>query len=185
VPHSPDTRHHSRPSVGEAHPQQFIRLTPRDDERTFERFIRSIRLCSNLSDARRLRNEITAQLKRDAKSEGIEGYAVYLRRLETGKRLIEQKVAHLSAGPGGGRRGSLAEGAMIRSQSEVALKNPTSRLESATLEEVMQDSAGLSYFMVRGTPLPVTDRVLNAVGIHGPQEASGTGAVLAGSQRTA
>ncbi|KAA8908447.1 PXA domain-containing protein [Sphaerosporella brunnea] len=146
TPHSPDTRRHSRPSLGEVHTQQFIRLTPRDDERTFERFIRSIRLCNNLSDARRLRNEITAQLKRDAKSEGVEGYAVYLRRLETGKRLIEQKVAHLSAGPGA-RHSVLAEGAMVRSQSEVGIKNPTARLESATLEEVMQDSAGLSYFM--------------------------------------
>lgn len=126
-------------------PQQFIRLNPKDDERIFERFIRSIRLCNNLSDARRLRNEITAQLKRDAKLEGVEGYAVYLRRLETGKRLIEQKVAHLSAGPG-----TSAERAIVRSQSELVLpiKSSGARLESATLEQVMQDSAGLSYFMV-------------------------------------
>lgn len=141
---------------------QFVRLTPKDDERNFERFIRSIRLCNNLSDARRLRNEITAQLKRDTKLEGVDGYAVYLRRLETGKRLIDQRVANLSAATGVGpgqqqhqhqqhqRRGARADRAMVRSQSEsmLQLKNPTSRLESATLEEVMQDSAGLSYFMV-------------------------------------
>ena len=124
--------------------QQFIRLTPKDDERSFERFIRSIRLCNNLSDARRLRSEITAQLKRDAKLGSVEGYGVYLRRLETGKRLIEQRVAHLSAGPG-----RAEDRGLIRSQSEIVLpaKNHSSRLESATLEEVMQDSAGLSYFM--------------------------------------
>jgi sorting nexin-25 len=162
TPPSPDTRRHSRLAVGEMRAQQFIRLTPRDDERTFERFIRSIRLCSNLSDARRLRNEITAQLKRDAKSEGIEGYAVYLRRLETGKRLIEQKVAHLSAGPD--RHDGPAARAMVRSQSETMSKNPTSRLESATLEEVMQDSAGLSYFMVRTTPsLPTLSKAIDCI----------------------
>ncbi|KAF8534566.1 PXA domain-containing protein [Trichophaea hybrida] len=149
TPHSPDTHRHSRiKSGGDPPHHQFIKLTPKDDERTFERFIRSIRLCNNLSDARRLRNDITAQLKRDAKMEGVDGYGVYLRRLETGKRLIEQRVAHLSAAPGS-RHGNPADLAMIRSQSESVIyrENPTSRLESATLEEVMQDSAGISCFM--------------------------------------
>jgi len=143
IPHSPDTARHSRAVTGTLQ-QQFIRLTPKDDERSFERFIRSIRLCNNLSDARRLRNEITAQLKRDAKLENVEGFGVYLRRLETGKRLIEQRVAQLSAGPG-----KAVDQGLVRSQSEIVLpaKSHSSRLESATLEEVMQDSAGLSYFM--------------------------------------
>jgi sorting nexin-25 len=145
TPHSPDTHHHSKAHPVGAHPQHpFIRLASRDDERTFERFIRSIRLCNNLSDARRLRNEITAQLKRDAKIEGDDGHGVYLRRLETGKRLIEQRVAKLFAGPGASDR------PIHRTPSESAppMNNTASKLESATLEEVMQDSAGLSYFMV-------------------------------------
>ena len=48
----------------------FLRLFPSDDERTFERFIRSIRQCNNLSDARRMRNEISSQLKKDSKIKG-------------------------------------------------------------------------------------------------------------------
>ncbi|CCX13120.1 PXA domain-containing protein [Pyronema domesticum] len=148
-PHSPTTRRHSKSQAStDPYHTQFIKLTPKDDERTFERFIRSIRLCNNLSDARRLRNDLTAQLKRDSKLEGVEGYGVYLRRLETGKRLVEQKVAHLSAGPSN-RPLNHADRVMVRSQSEnvLAKPSPTSRLESATLEEVMQDSSGLSYFM--------------------------------------
>jgi sorting nexin-25 len=117
-------------------------LSPKDDERTFERFIRSIRLCNNLSDARRLRNEITAQLKRDAKVELTEGWIVYLRRLETGKRAIDQKVAQLSIGR--------ASPAMARTHSEMFVNEQPapSRLEFATLNQVLGDSSGLSYFMV-------------------------------------
>lgn len=49
----------------------FIRLTPADDERTFERLIRSVRQCNNISDARRMRNEISSQLKKDSRVKGI------------------------------------------------------------------------------------------------------------------
>ena len=50
----------------------FIRLSPTDDEKTFEKFIRSIRSCNNLSDARRMRNEISSQVKRDSRIKGVE-----------------------------------------------------------------------------------------------------------------
>jgi len=85
-------------SNGRAAP--LIRLSPTDDERTFEKFIRSIRHCNNLSDARRMRNEISSQLKKDARSKGQDN--VYIKRLETGKRLLDQRVAYLSAGSSGG-----------------------------------------------------------------------------------
>ncbi|RPB14926.1 hypothetical protein P167DRAFT_519136 [Morchella conica CCBAS932] len=127
-------RSSSSSTAGQQAPQKpFVRLGPKDDERTFERFIRSIRLCTNLSDARRLRNEISAQLKRDGRVEGNEGWAVYLKRLETGKRVVDQKVASLSAAAGGG--------------TFVGGRKAPSRLESATLDQVLRDSAGLSYFM--------------------------------------
>ena len=77
----------------------FIRLSPTDDERTFERFIRYLQRCNNLSDARRMRSEISSQLKRDVRVKGED--SVYLKRLETGKRLLDQKVAYLSAGSTG------------------------------------------------------------------------------------
>lgn len=152
-------RSSSSSTTGQQAPQKpFVRLGPKDDERTFERFIRSIRLCTNLSDARRLRNEISAQLKRDGRVEGNEGWAVYLKRLETGKRVVDQKVASLSAAAGGGVAGGPGvggggggPGGPLRSMSETFVggrKAPPSRLESATLDQVLRDSAGLSYFMV-------------------------------------
>lgn len=101
-------------------------------------------MCANLSDARRLRNEISAQLKRDERVGGNEGWSIYIKRLETGKRVVDQKVSSLSAAnttPGVGP---------LRSQSEMLLKGQPapSRLEFATLDQVLRDSSGLSYFMV-------------------------------------
>ncbi|KAL7274801.1 tRNA (guanine-N(7)-)-methyltransferase (tRNA(m7G46)-methyltransferase) [Rhizina undulata] len=139
----------------------FKRLLPNDDERTFERFIRSIRLCNNLSDARRLRNEIMAQLKRDERMEGREGWAVYIKRLEQGRKVVEQKVAHLSAGGSGA-------GAMPP-RTQVA----SSRLESASLEEMLRDSSGLSYFMEymdRQRRLPLVQFWLVVDGLRNPLE---------------
>lgn len=101
-------------------------------------------MCTNLSDARRLRNEISAQLKRDARIEGGEGWGIYIKRLETGKRVVDQKVTSLSAGH------AVSGAGPLRSQSEMFLKGQAapSRLEFASLDHVLRDSPGLSYFMV-------------------------------------
>ncbi|KAF8474686.1 PXA domain-containing protein [Kalaharituber pfeilii] len=107
----------------------FVRLSPTDDERTFERFIRSIRMCNNLSDARRMRNEISSQLKKDARLKGQD--SIYIKRLETGKRLLDQRVAYLSAG----------------SSSGGSLDRPCTHIESAKLVDILRDPTGLSYFM--------------------------------------
>lgn len=98
--HATPRSRHNRGSHEPDRSTQFIRLSPSDDERTFERFIRSIRHCNNLSDARRMRNEISSQLKKDGRSKGKD--SVYIKRLETGKRLLDQRVAYLSAGSLGG-----------------------------------------------------------------------------------
>jgi len=102
----------------------------------FERFIRAIRICNNLSDARRFRSEVSSQLKREARVEGQD--QTYLRRLETGKRILDQKVTYLAAG---GSSKGLA--------NQVYSKNGAvaSRLEKASLLDVLHDTAGLSYFM--------------------------------------
>ncbi|PWW76002.1 hypothetical protein C7212DRAFT_357860 [Tuber magnatum] len=149
--------------------QPFIRLSAKDDERTFERFVRSIRLCNNLSDARRLRNEVSAQLKRDERVEPKEGWSVYLRRLETGKREVDKRVAQLStgvAGPGGGP---------VRANSEIFAPKQaiTSHLEFATLQQVLRDSSGLSYFMEhmdRRRRLPLVQFWLVVDGLRNPLE---------------
>ncbi|KAI9864912.1 MAG: Intermediate filament protein [Trichoglossum hirsutum] len=115
----------------------FLRLAPNDNERKFERYIRSIRLCSNLSDARRFRSEVSSQLKRESRVPGQD--QTYLRRLETGKRILDQKVAILEAGgpPSMSKNHTLT----------VPTKGSFSRLENATLTEVLRDASGLSYFM--------------------------------------
>lgn len=126
---------HASPTPKSIKPVTAPRLTSGDNERKFEKFIRAIRKVNNLSDARRFRNEVASQLKRDSLSENQD--PVYLRRLEMGKRILDQKVHHLAAG--GDRSGQTPP--TIRPSAS------TSRLENATLIEILRDSSGLSYFM--------------------------------------
>lgn len=121
----------SAPKSGK--PVSFPRLAPGDSERRFEKFVRTIRKVMNLSDARRFRSEIASQLKKDSQQDGQD--PVYLRRLEMGKRLLDQRVQLLAAG--GDRR------AMTLPPAQA----PESKLENAPLEELLRDASGLSYFM--------------------------------------
>ncbi|CAN8098060.1 unnamed protein product [Discula destructiva] len=116
-------------------PVSFPRLTAGDSERRFEKFVRIIRKVNNLSDARRFRSEVTSQLKRDSQQEGQD--PVYLRRLDMGKRLLDQRVQLLAAG--GNRRPSVLP--------QNPISTPESRLENASLAELLRDASGLSYFM--------------------------------------
>ncbi|XP_044716144.1 PXA domain-containing protein [Hirsutella rhossiliensis] len=113
------------------------RLGPGDSERKFEKFIRGIRKVNNLSDARRFRSEVVSQLKRDSLQENQD--PVYLRRLEMGKRMLDQTVNLLAAG--GDHR------APPPLRSSFSTSAPTSRLENASLVELLRDPSGLSYFM--------------------------------------
>ncbi|PHH65962.1 hypothetical protein CDD81_910 [Ophiocordyceps australis] len=115
------------------------RLAPGDSERKFEKFIRGIRKVNNLSDARRFRNEVSSQLKRDsAQDDRQQQDAVYLRRLEIGKRLLDQRVEQLAAG--GDQR-------IAARRPLLPIGASTSRLENVSLVELLRDSSGLSYFM--------------------------------------
>ena len=118
--------------------QQFPKLSPNDDERKFERFIRAIRQCQNLSDARRFRSEVASQLKRESMLEGQDH--VYLRRLETGKRILDQRVGKLSA----------VGGASQPPAPPLELGNHysgTFRTGNTSIIDVLHDASGLSYFM--------------------------------------
>lgn len=114
----------------------FPRLAPGDNERSFERFIRSIRQCNSLSDARRFRSEIASQLKRESAVEGQD--TLYLRRLETARRILDQRVVQLSAG-------NTTKQKMVMQAPALARSN--SKLEHADLRQVLYDASGLSYFM--------------------------------------
>ncbi|KAA6411077.1 MAG: hypothetical protein FRX48_05388 [Lasallia pustulata] len=128
---------HASPAPKPLRPLSFPRLSPNDDERKFERFIRSIRQCNNLSDARRFRSEVASQLKRESMMEGQD--PIYLRRLETGKRILDQRVAKLSA-VGGTSSARMA-------QPNFGNGPAASRMANASVTEVLHDAAGLSYFM--------------------------------------
>ena len=128
---------HASPAPKNPKPHTFPRIAPGDDERKFERFIRSIRQCNNLSEARRFRSEVASQLKRESMMEGQD--QIFLRRLDTGKQLLDQRVGKLSAV--GGTSGSRTQ------QPDFQKGQSTSRLLNASLTDVLHDASGLSYFM--------------------------------------
>lgn len=156
---------HASPVPRVSKPVAFPRMIPGDNERKFEKFIRAIRKTNNLSDARRFRSEVAIQLKRDSQQENVD--QVYLRRLEMGKRLLDQKVHHLAAG--GDRRALPPQ--------NTALPTPTvSRLENASLTDVLRDPSSLSYFMEymdRQRLMPLVQFWLVVDGFRNPLEDDG------------
>ena len=126
---------HASPSKNNAS-AELPHLAPNDSERTFERFVRVIRKTNNLADARRYRSTVTSQLKRESMVEGQD--QTYLRRLETAKRVLDQKVARLNGVNGVSGNGmSPSEGR--RTQSAFS--------RDLSLVQIMHTASGLSYFM--------------------------------------
>lgn len=117
----------------------FPKLSPEDSERKFEQFIRAIRKVTTISDARRFRSEVASQLVRESAIEGQD--PLYLRRLETGKRILDQKIALLGAG------GSAQPKQKLRLKNTGQLNRTRSPLEGASLRQVLYNASGLSYFM--------------------------------------
>ncbi|KAI5370228.1 Putative Phox-associated domain, sorting nexin, RGS domain, RGS domain superfamily, RGS, subdomain 2 [Septoria linicola] len=116
---------------------QFPRMRPYDSERQFERFIRAVRHVSTLNDARLFRSQVSLQLRRDAQVEGQD--VAYIRRLETGRRLLDQKIASLSV--------SDEANPALKAQPAARNEESTARKRQAPLREIIYDAAGLSYFM--------------------------------------
>lgn len=139
------------------------KLSPHDSERKFERFIRAIRKCVSLSDARRFRNEVASQLRKE--SSQPEPDLLFLRRLETGKHMLDQRIAQLGMGtvrrhqrlrhrPRTGAKQLIRPGAVpawtVGPDSvltSAGVQESTSSLETATLQEMLQHASGLSAFM--------------------------------------
>ncbi|KAK4999603.1 tRNA (guanine-N(7)-)-methyltransferase (tRNA(m7G46)-methyltransferase) [Elasticomyces elasticus] len=128
---------HAPPSPRTSRPAQFPHLRPADDERRFERFIRAVKHCNTLSEARRFRSEIVSQMRRDTSASDSD--VIYLRRLETAKRILDQRITLMSA-----------NGA-ARPKSDVKPTESHVRFsrthQEATLEDVLYNASGLSYFM--------------------------------------
>ncbi|KAH8808421.1 PXA domain-containing protein [Xylogone sp. PMI_703] len=153
---------HASPAPKSGRTLPFPRLSPGDQERKFERFIRAIRKVNNLSDARRFRSEVSSQLKRDETKEGQD--QVYLRRLNIGKRILDQRVQQLAAGAE--RRNSLPT-VTIRDGTQ------TSALENASLVDILHDPSALSYFMEymdRQNLMPIVQFWIVVDGFRNPLE---------------
>lgn len=127
---------HASPVPKSKRGQPFPRLAAHDSERVFERFVRAIRRCNNLSDARRFRALVTSQLKRESMVDGQD--QVYLRRLETGKRALDQKVVKLSTSGQPNHPHPAAKHTRHDSKSTA---------NESSLVDVMHSASGLSYFM--------------------------------------
>ena len=127
---------HALPASISRQSQDFPILAPDDSERSFERFVRAIRRTNNLSDARRFRSQISSQLKREATVVGQD--QLYVRRLATGKRVLDQKIAKLAI------KGGLD---ITLPRNDGPRKDDDARSRESTLAEVMHSSSGLSYFM--------------------------------------
>ncbi|TID07693.1 Sorting nexin-12 [Colletotrichum higginsianum] len=158
---------HASPTPRSSKAAIIPRLSPTDNERKFEKFIRAIRKVNNLSDARRLRSEVASQLKRDSLEENQD--QVYLRRLEMGKRLLDQRVQLLAAG--GSRQASATLPARPAGVPQVA-----SKLENASLVDLLRDASGLSYFMEfmdRHRMMPLVQFWLVVDGFRNPLEDEG------------
>ncbi|THG97441.1 hypothetical protein EW026_g4562 [Hermanssonia centrifuga] len=117
------------------------RITVRTDARQFESFLRSINRCSSLLDARRLKNDITGEIRRTRamlanhekedwiNGEKTEDIVAFLDRLYTAKRKVEKRIVLL-----GGESDP-------RTPSEAGIQ---SRL---SLRDVLTNPTSLSYFM--------------------------------------
>ncbi len=127
---------HASPAPKSKQGPAFPRLAPGDNERSFERFVRSIRQTNNISDVRRFKSHVASQLKRESMVHDQD--QTYLRRLQIGKRVLDQKVAKLFTG---GNTASLFPRQVGPRMKEV------SHPQNPTLIEVMKTSSGLSYFM--------------------------------------
>ncbi|KAK5626187.1 hypothetical protein RRF57_001902 [Xylaria bambusicola] len=153
---------HAVPAPSSSKSIAFPRLAPGDGERRFERFIRTIRKMTNLSDARRFRSEVASQLKKDSQQQGHD--QVYLRRLEMGKRLLDQRVQQLAAS---------SDRRPVPPSSHTLAGSGPLRLEHASLVGILRDISGLSYFMEymdRQNLMPLVQFWLVVDGFRNPLE---------------
>ncbi|GAM87709.1 hypothetical protein ANO11243_057360 [Dothideomycetidae sp. 11243] len=118
---------------------EIPRLRPHDNERQFERFIRNLRKTPNLAEARRYRSEITSQLRKGA--DRTHQDPLYMRRLEAGKRILDQKISSLSSLDATSKRPAFS------TKASTASTESTNDLTQASLKDILHNASGLSYFM--------------------------------------
>lgn len=126
---------HTSPSAKRPPTIELPRLQAHDSERAFERYVRAIRKTKTLSDARRFRNQIASQLARERLVQ--EQDPVFLRRLEMGKRVLDQKIAKMTHA-----ENASAEIMYLNKSDENGIGS-----HNWSLTEIMHTTSGLSNFM--------------------------------------
>ena len=127
---------HASPMLHSAIARPFPKLAPRDDERNYERFVRAVRFCNNVPDARRFRSEVASQLARELTL--VDQDKAYLDRLKTAKQMLDHKVKNLSE--------RIVDPPLKSSTSSQAGGIPGD-LADLELIGILRDASGLSYFM--------------------------------------
>jgi len=126
---------HTAPAGRKQLPAEIPRLHAHDTERAFEKFVRVIRKTKTLADARRFRSQITGQLAREREVEGQD--PIFLRRLEMGKRVLDQKIAKMT-----NSEYDMGAGPTLEPQPDASAK-----VIDWKLVDILRTSSGLSYFM--------------------------------------
>ncbi|KAF6766716.1 PhoX domain-containing protein [Ephemerocybe angulata] len=138
------------------HTSTTEKITIRTDGKQFESFLRSINRTSSLLDARRLKNDITGEIRRTRlllanhekedwiNGEKTEDVVAFLDRLYTAKRKVEERIANLGGG---------------EDSSRPATHYQDSAKPVVSLRDILRNPSSLSYFMEfmdrRNRSLPV------------------------------
>ncbi|KAJ9657562.1 tRNA (guanine-N(7)-)-methyltransferase (tRNA(m7G46)-methyltransferase) [Neophaeococcomyces mojaviensis] len=153
---------HTSPATKRQTQAEMPRLQAHDSERAFERFVRAIRKTRTLADARRFRSLLASQLARERLVEGQD--PVYLRRLEMGKRVLDQKIAKMT---------SSASSSIHSVPPADQRTDDTSPAHNWSLVEIMHTTSGLSYFMEfmdRQSKMSLVQFWINVDGFRNPLE---------------
>ncbi|KZT58373.1 hypothetical protein CALCODRAFT_495105 [Calocera cornea HHB12733] len=127
-------------------------ISPRTSTKQFESFIRSVARCDSLLDARRLKNDISSEIRKtrvllassQSKEDLLAGYkpeliVKYLDRLYTANRAVEKRIAVLSGEP---TLPTIPASTLSPTSPPLRVNGPM-----PTLRTILMTPESLSYFM--------------------------------------
>lgn len=124
---SASTNYHQHTSKS----QRPLKLKPNADNYEFERFLRNIKQCQSLAEARQTRYYVSVQLKRTTRSKDNN---LYVHRLSEAKYVLDKQIAILS----GGKDADNGDDAILPKEDP---------RENYNLQDILNDPACLLYFM--------------------------------------
>ena len=128
---------HATSSPKAKKPTHYPRLLAKDSERKFDSFVRRIRSCRNPTEAHEILSGIINQIQKEMQADRPD--QLYLHRLESGKKLLEQKIERLNA--------NKPDQSSSRPQGIPMLQSRLAQKDNITLKATLYDASGLSAFM--------------------------------------